>query len=80
MQAEESTNPIAHSRSLYARIRMENMMAFCHLNESKASISASVVLIHTRSEDASDSNSASNSASMASVSSMNQALVFCRGN
>ena len=42
------------------------------LNVSKASVSTSVVMIHTRSEDSSDSDSAF----AASVASMNQALAL----
>ena len=61
MQVEESTNHIAHSQSLYTRFRTENMA----LNKSEPSVSSFVVLIHTRSEDSSDSDS---------VASVNQAL------
>ena len=46
---------------------MENTVAFCPLNENEASVSASVILIHSRPEDSSDSDCDSDSASVASV-------------
>ena len=45
-------------------------------NESEAYDSASVVLIHTRSGLSSDSDSAYDSASVASVASVNQPLII----
>ena len=57
MQAAESTNDIVHVQSFMRDL------------ERKVSISTSVLLIHTRSEDSSDSDSDS----VASVASVNQA-------
>ena len=53
-QVEESTNHIAHSQSFYMRLRTENMEAFRY--KSEASVSASIVLIHTRLEDSTASD------------------------
>ena len=66
---EKSQSPSSFPHSLYMRLRTENMAAaFRHiLNKSEASNSVSVILIHTRSEDTSDS------VSIASVASLNQA-------
>ena len=50
---------------------MENMVAFYHFAQSETSVSASVALIHTRSEDSPDSDS-----DCASIASVNQAL-YC---
>ena len=52
----------AHLQSLYMKFRTENVKVYRHFKKSEASISASVVLIHTRSEDSSDSDSDSHSA------------------
>ena len=71
----QSHNHIAHSsQSLCSRFEMENMGHFHHFNKSEASVPASVILIHTRSEDSSDSDSYSASASTASVASEKQPL------
>ena len=48
-QAEESTNHIAHSQSLFTRLERKTWRPSAILNEGEASVSASIVLIHTRS-------------------------------
>ena len=57
--SRKSTNHIAHSQFLFVRFRMEYMAAAVILKEREASVSTSVVLIHSSSEDSSDSDSAS---------------------